>query len=183
MSKITPLVLLMMVCLSGCRQAQPIDSSVPLCFDSNAEQVTEAARTVLRKMDFSLEKDDPQAGYLRTRPLTAAQFFEFWRQDNVDAATTAKASMQSLRRVVEVRLEPATDHVCVRCSVQVQKLSLPERPVEGVQNLASAFTRSQPGFQTMDIDKRQLEKMEWLDAGRDLALEQRILQKLQHALE
>lgn len=169
--------------LAGCGRSQQVVSSDPICLAVSGAQATKAAATVLEEMHFSLEKDDPEVGYIRTRPLTAAQFFQFWRQDNADAYMTSQANMQSLRRVVEMEFYPRGQTVCINCRVQVQRLSLPERPIEGIHNAAASFTDSRQSRQTIAIENEQLEKMEWLDAGLDRALEQKILKRVQRKIQ
>lgn len=184
MSKI--LLCIMLCCLmsfAGCGRPQQIISSDPVCFDFEIGQSMQAAKSVLRNMHFDLEKDDPQANYIRTRPLPAAQFFQFWRQDNADAYMTSQANMHSLRRSVEMEFYPKGQTVCIACRVHVQKLSVPEKPFEGYRNDAAAFTESETTEQTIKLDDSRLEKMEWLDAGLDRALEQKILKRVQQKLQ
>lgn len=184
MSKIRySLVLFCLVWLIGCGRPQQVVSSDQVCLKFTGEQTMEAAKSVLQSMHFSLEKDDPQASYLRTRPLAGAQFFQFWRQDNADAYMTSQANLHSLRRTVEMEFYPQGDTVCMNCRVQVQRLSLPEQPVEGYLNFAGSFTESEQSRQTVQVDKDRLEAMEWLDAGLDRALEQKILKKVQKKLQ
>ena len=182
MSKILILLLCCTLFFGGCGRPQQAVSSGPVCLAFPAQQTMAAAAEVLKELHFSLEKDDPQALYIRTRPLSGAQFFEFWRRDNADAYMTSQANLHSLRRIVEIEVYPRGQTVCTLCRVHVQRLSMPERPIESHRNMAAAFTESERTRQTIGVDDRQLEQMEWLDAGPDRALERRILNRLQRKL-
>jgi len=173
------------VCLviaGGCSRPEQAVSSDPVCLEFSAEQMMEAARTVLDDMHFGLEKDDSQSFYLRTRPLAGAQFFEFWRTDNADAYTAARSNLQSLRRIVELEFHPGQGTTCMVCRVRVQRLSIPETPIIGMAGLAGTYTSSSAGKQTMAVDEEQLAQMEWLDEGPDRALEQTILKNIKREL-
>jgi hypothetical protein len=164
---------------AGCSRPREVVSSDPVCLPRiNTSAAMEAARAVLEDMRFSIEKYDPDALYIRTRPLSGAQFFEFWRQDNASAYTAARANLQSLRRVVEIEATPYPDRTCLECRVYVQKLSLPEQPIRGSKRLAETYTESSATQQSLQIEPKQLEQMEWLDAGLDRDLEQKILTKI-----
>jgi hypothetical protein len=184
MSKILICVIsLCLMCFVGCGKPTQVVSSDPVCLPFSTEQLMDAARDVLDEMHFTLEKDDPQSRYLRTRPLSGAQFFQFWRHDNADAYASAQSNLHSLRRIVEMEFSPGPDTVCMACRVQVQRLSIPERPIEGTHNMGAAFTDSDNNRQTVQIDEKQLEKMEWLDAGPDRALEQKIVKQIEKKLQ
>jgi len=148
----------------------------PACLPGiSVDQAMESARTVLTKMQCELEKDDPEARYMRTRPLSGAQFFEFWRRDNASAASGAQANLHSIRRIVELEFAPENAITCVQCRVQVLRLSVPEQPLEGTTRMGGIYTESSSREQSLEVDSRRAAEMEWLDAGPDHALESKIL--------
>lgn len=170
---------LLAVLLAGCSQSQQVVSSQPECLPQvSLDQTMQTARTVLQKMHFSIEKYDPDARYIRTRPLSGAQFFEVWRQDNASAYTAARSNLQTLRRIVEIQATPYLTRTCLECRVYLQKLSLPEEPVRGTKKLAGTYTDSSTSEQSLQLDRDRLEKMEWLPASRDEALEMEILTRI-----
>ena len=172
-------IMVLVVLLAGCSAPEQILSSDPVCLPGiEVPETMEVARTVLDRMQFTMEKYDTQARYLRTRPLSGAQFFQIWRQDNASAYTSAEANLKSLRRIVEMEFSPFANRTCIKCRVYVQQLSLPEEPIEGVLRMAGNYTDSSSSNQTLRLEGRQLEKMEWLDKGLDRALEQKILEKI-----
>lgn len=167
------------VLLTGCSQPQQVVSADPVCLPQiSVVQAMEAARTVLDRMQFSIEKYDPEVHYIRTRPLSGAQVFEFWRQDNASAAAVAQANLQSIRRIVEIEAVPSPERTCIECRVYVQQLSMPETPLKSTRWMAGTFTDSSTSYQTLQLDSAQIKRMEWLDKGVDRDLEQKILSKL-----
>lgn len=170
---------LLLSLLAGCTRPQQVVSSDSLCLPQiSVDKSMDAARTVLEKMQFSIEKYDPDVYYIRTRPLSGGQFFELWRQDNASGYDTAQSNLQSIRRIVEIQATPYANRTCLECRVYVQQLSLPESPIRSTRLVAGSFTDSTTSYQTLQLDKEQLEKMEWLDKGLDRELEQKILSKI-----
>lgn len=170
---------IMLFSLTGCGRPEQVVSSDPLCLPGvGVSDAMEAAQKVLDRMQFTIEKYDPEARYIRTRPLSGAQFFQIWRQDNASAHSSAEANLQSLRRTIEMEITPYGDRTCLACRVYVQQLSIPERPIEGVISMAGSYTDSSMSRQTLRLDNEQLEEMEWLDNGLDRALEKKILDKI-----
>lgn len=184
MQKFLGLLLLAVWMIGGCAGIEKRASSVPLCLAGGSiEQTMQAAQKVLRKMHFEIEKYDNDARYIRTRPLTAGQFFEIWRQDNASASAAAEANMQSLRRIVEMDFEQQGETVCVSCRVQVIRLSVPEQPLRGMGLMAEGITESDRSVQTLTVNPDLESRIEWLDAGTDPMLEQRIIKRIEKAIQ
>ena len=168
----------------GCTSSNQSLSSEPVCLpDTSVDQAMAAARTVFEKMQFELEKDDSQAHYMRTRPLSGAQFFEFWRHDNASTFSGAQANLQSIRRIVELELTPENTTTCIQCRVQVLRLSIPEQPLTGSGRMGGIYTESDIRNQTLEMDSDKLKQVEWLDAGTDPSLEQKILTMIQKQIQ
>lgn len=149
--------------------------------------VIDAAHDVLADMHFAIEKLDAEHGVIKTRPLRAGQFFELWQCDNAGGYNIAEANVQSIRRIVELRIESeATDasgpHI--ECNAVVQRLALPSNEVAGVSQAYLMHTRSQSTLQVFEVTPQQRAQMAWIDLGQDpqLAAEivKRIGRKLQH---
>ena len=169
--------------MAGCSPSQQVVSSDPVCLPGiEISKAMETARTVLDRMQFTMQKYDVEARYIRTRPLSGAQFFQVWRQDNASAYTSAEANLKSLRRIVEMQITPDANRTCIECRVYVQQLSIPEEPVEGVLRMAGSYTKSSSSNQTLRLEGDQLEEMEWLDKGLDRALEKKILDKIKQEM-
>lgn len=182
MKKILFVTIFTAVCtlIIGCASQEQALSSDPVCLSNTlTDQAMESAQTVLEKMHFDLEKNDLDACYIRTRPLSGAQFFEFWRKDNASTVARKQANIHSIRRVVELDFSPENTTTCIQCRVQVSRLSIPERPIQGFAHMGGLYTDSHNREQRLDIDPERMHGIEWLDGGPDHSLEQKILQLIQ----
>jgi len=172
---------LSLLVVAGCATPQPQpaprDGSVNIADISVAEAmaVTEAA---LSRMQFAIDKADPEQGIIRTKPLTGAQFFEFWRSDNVGPAQALEANLQTLRRSVELRLQPDGDQVRIDCHVHVQRLSLPANEVASVSQAYRMYSASTRTIQRLELEPEQQAGLAWIDLGEDPALAERILERI-----
>ncbi len=181
---------LLMACalmLAGCvkqRQYETIEQIyVP---DMDKAEVMQIAEDVLAKMHFTIEKADFDSGVIKTRPLPGAQFFEFWRSDNVGAFNAAEANMHSIRRIAQLDIRQKTEErkqkteernltsdICplisvlyIGCDVQVQRLSVP---------------KFDPPRRTK-FEIPALSGMEWIDLGSDSKLATEILKRIEQRI-
>lgn len=169
--------------LAGCGGASKTAATEPAMLTApDAAAAMAAAQTTLSRMQFVMDKYDIEAGYLRTRPLRAGQFFEPWRQDNASARAFGQANIDSLRRTVEVFVEPQGQAVQWRCVVMVERLSIPPRPIRGMSQIAGMYTDSSRMQQTLTLEDKQGAAIEWLPLGRDAELEARIVKRIQKQL-
>jgi hypothetical protein len=123
-----------------------------------------------------------QAGQIITRPLRGGQFFEVWRQDNATAADAAESNLHSLQRSAEVRFGKMDSQVCVNCRVLVQRLSLPDQPIQGMGRASGQFTESSRREQRLQVSEKITDQAEWIYMGTDPALEELILRKIERAV-
>ena len=166
--------------LTGCATQKQIVVVERVCLPGTAKaQIVAAAEDLLGEMHFSVAKADIEQGYVRTRPLRAAQFFEFWRRDNVGSANSAEANLHSLRRVVELDISEQAGQMCVGCEVSVQRLSLAEHEVSSSTRAYEMFTKSKRTIQNLRIESR---KKEWVDLGDDKQLATVILNRLERQI-
>jgi hypothetical protein len=169
---------------SGCASQLQMVSDEPVCMPNTLPpQVMQAAQKVLLKMHFDIEKNDLEARYIRTRPLSGAQFFEFWRKDNASAFAREQANLHSIRRVVELDFYPENTTTCIQCRVNVSRLSIPERPIQGFSYMGGLYTDSHTREQTLDVGTERTEGIEWLDIGPDHDLERKILELIQQDIQ
>ena len=177
-------LMIVFVLFSGCGSEQQAVSDGPVCLPNTpTDQVMQAAQAVLLSMHFEIEKFDTEARYIRTRPLSGAQFFEIWRQDNASASAAAQANLYSLRRIVELECTPQNTTTCVQCRVRVLRLSIPEAPIEGAGRMSGIHTESSSRFQTLEVDSQKQAQVEWIEAGPDHDLEQKILERIRWDIE
>ncbi|HDZ20511.1 hypothetical protein LCGC14_0162740 [marine sediment metagenome] len=97
------------------------------------EPVTEAQRhfeahwqaglEVLRRYQFKIDLQDRRRGLIRTEPMVARQFFEFWRRDATSAYDVAEASLQKVYLIANVQISrvgsDGTDYVS---AVRIQRV-------------------------------------------------------------
>ena len=209
MSKVKPLLL--MVCaalllLAGCAETQRDEAVEPPLLACAANrggtearqrrvliqtqrcwvdkvQAMQIAEDVLAKMRFTIEKADAQSGLIRTRPLPGAQFFEFWRSDNVGAFNCAEANMHSIRRIAELNIKQQDEGLSIGCDVKVYRLSLPEHEVSSSARAYEMFSESSSLLQVIRLNPEQKAGMAWVNLGRDKRLEAEILKRISSMLD
>lgn len=166
--------------LAGCAAPQGgalREESVNITAVSMADAMNVAEAT-LSRMQFVIEKADLNQGIIRTRPLTGAQFFEFWRSDNVGPTQALEANLQTLRRSVELHLTPYGGQIRMDCHVHVQRLSLPANEVASVSQAYRMYSKSTPTMQRLELEPEQREGLAWIDLGEDPSLAKRILKQV-----
>lgn len=139
----------------------------------------EVAEGVLTRMNFTIEKADVQSGLIRTRPLSGAQFFEFWRSDNVGANNTLAANLHTIRRTVTLYISQQGRELRIGCEVQAQRLSLPERHVSSSARVYGIFSQSNSSLQRLKLNPEQKKEIAWIDLDRDSLLEAEILKRIE----
>jgi hypothetical protein len=170
---------------AGCREPQTrAVATEPLCLpDVSVTEVLAAAEQTLGRMHFEIEKLDREHGFVRTRPLRGAQFFEFWRSDNVDAASASEANLHTIRRTAEMHVTRDANRTCVECTVAVQRLSLPESQVASTSQAYMMHSRSSPSMQRLELNPGQRRGMAWIDVGNDDLLAAEILKRMTRILQ
>lgn len=139
----------------------------------------EAAEDVLAGMHFTLEKADTDSGLIRTRPLPGAQFFEFWRSDNVGGDNSLAANLHTIRRTVELTLSRQEGELRIGCDVRVQRLSIPEHEVSSSSRVYQMFSESSQSLQKLELHPEQREEMAWINLENDNLLAGKILKRIE----
>lgn len=173
-------LLLSAAMLSGCATEQLREGNTQdlTMTGVTTSEAVEAAKVVLGRMRFTIEKADAKAGVVRTLPLTGAQFFEFWRSDNVDFGNVLEANLHTLRRSVLLDFTETDGRLHARCAIRVQRLSLPENEVAGVSQAYRIHSQSTRTTQRIDLDPTLREGMSWIELGDDPKLAAEILRKI-----
>jgi len=188
--------------LAGCTEQQQYGAVKPICMENiDKLQAMEVVEDVLVKMHFTIEKADADPatlgidtrrwrGFIRTRPLSGAQFFEFWRSDNVGAGNWLESNLHSIRRVVELNMSEQDEgplqngnRLCINCDVQIYRLSLPERRVGSSAHAYDMFSTSSPVLQRIKLNPKQKAGMAWIDLGKDTQLAAEILKRISSMLD
>lgn len=172
-------LLLAGIFLGGCAEPTQKQATEPICLQgAQLAQAMATGEDVLKRMHFVIEKSDSTALIVRTRPLSGAQFFEFWRRDNVGGYNAAQSNLHSIQRIVELSFSQSADGLCIACEVNVQRLSLPEKEINNASSAHSMFSESDNDLQRLRLESDRQEQMAWIDLGRDASLEEKILKEI-----
>ncbi|UCG56981.1 MAG: hypothetical protein JSU70_19215 [Phycisphaerales bacterium] len=150
-------------------------------------EVMEIAEDVLADMHFTIEKADVDTGFIRTKPLQGAQFFELWRGDTIGTFNSLEANLHSVRRTVELHIAELPGEngakLRARCYVKVQRLSLPEHQVSSSAHAYRMFSESTSSTQRLQLRPEQQTGMAWIDLGNDTKLATEILNRTSSRLD
>jgi hypothetical protein len=164
----------------GCSDPSRLGPSQPVSLrNARMQQAMESSQEVLRDIGFSIDKFDVEKGFVKTRPLSGGQFFEFWRSDNAGGYNFAEANIHSIRRTVFVNVYSDGPQLMAKCDAQTQRLSMPQRQIASVSQAAGLYTQGNMYQQRLQTQSDQDETMTWMDLGADPALETEILRRLQ----
>ena len=188
--------------LAGCAGQRQYGEAGPICVENvDMLEAMEVAEDVLAKMHFTIEKADVDTatmgidtrrwrGFIRTRPLPGAQFFEFWRSDNVGADNWLESNLHSIRRVVELNmseqdegLPQRANRLCIDCDVQTYRLSLSERRLSSSAHAYNMFSTSNSALQNLRLHPEQKADMAWIDLGKDKQLARKILKRIENRVK
>lgn len=174
---------LSMIIFTGCSQNQKAAVNKIPSENSAIARTMKAAENVLVKMSFEIEKADYNAGYIKTRPLAGAQFFEVWRRDNVGAENQLLANLHSIRRIVELNISEQNTELNIDCKVHVQRLSIPQRETTSSARAYAMFTKSSITLQKLVLNPEQEKGMVWMNLDDDERLPQEILKRIFSAMD
>lgn len=141
------------------------------------------AEDVLARMHFTLEKADLNLGFIKTNPLPGAQFFEFWRSDNIGSFNRTEANLHSIQRIIQLSFRPENEKLHISCDARVYKLSLPERQITSSTHAYEMFSRSSPSIQKLKLIPEQKRALSWLDLGQDKQLAKEILKRIEEKVK
>jgi len=164
--------------MAGCHR--PIASEEPTrvqVVGDDFEALWDGILRVLRRSDFRPDRQDRRAGIITTHPVTAAQYFEFWRQQNPDGYQALENNLHTVRRRVTVSLNRGsgpTYHVDVR--VDIERHSAIERQVTTASGAAQIFASRMPTVEGEATPADQT--VRWVPVGRDAAMERVLLGRI-----
>ena len=170
--------------LAGCGKQQQFKALEQICTPQiDKAKAMQSAENVLGKMQFTIDKVDAEQGLIRTKPLTGAQFFEFWRSDNVGSFNTAEANLQSIRRTAELTISQEADQLCIACNVNVERLNIPQRQISSSSQAYEMFSKSKPSIQSLKLERQQKRAGTWVSLGKDIRLQTKILKRLEKQIQ
>ena len=175
------LVVLGVAALAGCTRPASVRFVNPMIFTAaDPGEVAAAARRTLTELRFQIEYPPAAEGRITTESLTGASWFEFWRKDTRGAWQSLEASAHTTRRKATVAVTRKDKGCQVLVKIEKQRASAPNL---GPDNIAEAFSRYHPEeSERMRQNELAKTKYKWIDMGRDDALEQDILERIQLAV-
>jgi len=177
------ITLLVLCFLTGCASQQPTETIEQICIpDIDKATALDTAEDVLVRMQFTIDKTNTETGYMKTRPLTAGQFFEFWRKDNVGSFNTEEANRHTIRRTVELNMSQKDKLFCINCRVNTQRLSLYDFEERGDLTIKfDRFSDTKAPELTQELYLPP-SKSTWIDLGKDEKLATSILKRIEKKL-
>ncbi len=145
---------------------------------AQADQLWEAVQETLRRHHLRLDRVDRAAGVITTMPETSQHWFEVWRRDVATTADAWEATLNPIRRWIEVSLRggEAGAWTELRVVVHKERLSSPDRQFNSSGAAYQFFGESLPSttghYRVTAADDR------WLDLGRDPAMEDHVLRAI-----
>lgn len=167
--------------LAGCqRPAAPSGPTSMLVRLGDYEMFLDATLTMLREHDLQPRRVDRSRGVVRAGPSTSAQWFEFWRADARGGYQVLEASLHTMRRQVELRIEPVSDPSENRYRVVIEaikeRFNSPSRQVTTTSGALAIYSERLPTEE--GLRAAQLEGDQWVPLGRDGLLETYLLERL-----
>ncbi len=167
----------------GCRSAGPATGPSTrsiLVADRSArgDALWEVTKDVLRGHGYRIDRVDRRAGVITTWPCTSQQVFEFWRNDVCTTADQWEATINPIRRWIEVRFtkDDAGAWRSVSVIAHKERFSSPDRQFNSTGAAYQVFGNQLPvagGAANASPDDDR-----WLDVGRDRVMERCIAQRI-----
>jgi len=166
---------------------------------SDYDAFVDASLSVLRRYEFKPDYVDRWRGLILTEPTTSGQWFEPWRVDARGSYQAVESSLHTLRRSVRVDILPAQEDQQVdrlptplpaaihpdlpgagdyRVQVRVEKerYHAPARQVTTASGALAMYSTRVPT--QAGLRGRRSQTDEWVPLGRDVLLEEYLLDKL-----
>jgi hypothetical protein len=147
----------------------------------DVETFLDDSLSVLRECDLPPARVERANGHIVTHPTVSAQWFEWWRSDARGGYQLLESSLHTIRRTVDVRIEPAGAggaSSAYRVSIEVEKerLSAPQRQITTASGALSIYNERIPTDEGLRQAKSAAER--WVPLGRDVLLEEHLLARL-----
>ncbi len=170
----------------GCLSPRRADYQSSAALSAGAEpertdQLWSATLDVLRAHDCRLDRVDRANGVVTTLPETSQHFFEFWRHDVATREDFWDATLNPLRRWVEISFA-RDDHGAwtgVAVVVHKERMSSPDRQFNSTGAAYEFFGDTLPS--TSGIVRVTAEHDRWIGCGTDPAMAELLLREILNA--
>ena len=168
---------------AGSSMVPPASESVVV--ECELPHLWQCSQRELKDRGFRLDRVDLRAGVIQTYPRLSSQWFEVWARDVASWHDRAEASLHTIRRQANLKVEPITQTQSkynLTCSVTVQRLSTQSSRSRSHQaNEISTDTAAESPIWNSTNGNAEPEKV-WINLGPDPALEIDILQSIKKSL-
>jgi len=138
----------------------------------------DASDEVSRNLLFKIDRQDRRTGLLTTLPSISAQWFEPWRRELQTTKNLSDSSVATIRRTILYEFSKDGDGFVVKPKVLVERQAITERRVSGTLS-RSYFRRDINSYGSREADQGEIiADSYWYPIGRDWALEERLVQKI-----
>jgi len=175
------LVLAIMGCRTPLQQAADAPQGNPIFVAANNEPVVwERTIDVLHDFRFQIARENKLDGIIETQYKVGSGILEPWHRDSVGKENKLESTFQSIRRRLFVSVTPAEGGflISVEAFKEIEDLAGLAANSEG----AATFQESTPLQRDLNLVVGQSAPSGWIPLGRDIDLEQEMLQALQAEL-
>lgn len=164
------------VVCAGCASTEPMLAENPVFVPGDAETVWNTTVDVVNDY-FVIERESRVDGRITTMPQIGATVLEPWRGDAANSQERWEGTLQSIRRRAFVQVTPADGGYFVGVEVfkELEDLPRPQFADAGPANFRHDFSPKRYA----EVVTPTAAPKGWIAVGRDMALENRILCRLQ----
>lgn len=157
---------------------QPLTNPI-FVSSTNEELVWERAVDVIHDFQFEIGQENRLARIIQTRPKIGASVMEPWQPDSIGLANQLESTLQSVRRTVQISMQPSDQQPGYLVSVAVYK-EIEDLPgiAANSPGAATFSEENDPLMRDLDAVVGQSSPSRWIRVGRDPALEEAILRQL-----
>ncbi len=172
---------------SGCampfRQAAVQPATNPLFVQTNNEElVWERTIDVLHTYLFEIEREDRFGRVIETQFKVGSGVLEPWHHESVGLANRMESTLQSIRRKVLVYITPAENGTGYFITVEaIKQLEDLKGGLAANSAGGATFSENKPLNRDLNYVVGQTRPSGWIPKGRDLLLEQSIIEELRAA--
>lgn len=182
------LVVALVAMAGGCASLNPRLAFAPqpagnpiFVASTNEDAVWERTVDVIHEFHFGIARENRLSRVIETRYLTGASVFEPWHSDSVGYENRMESTLQSIRRKLIVNVIPDESGRGFLVSVEAFKETEDLPGIAANSAGGATFNENAPLQRDLNPVVGQSSASGWIPLGRDLALENAVLSRLQLA--